>query len=81
MPAARLVEMGHAGSGCADGAERGVAGDGRGPFADREDRQHAVADEFQHLAAEGVNGAGDAVEPGIERGDHRLPVPWSPTTR
>ena len=43
-----------------------------GPFADRKDRQHAVADEFQHFAAEGVNGAGDAVEPGVERGDHRL---------
>ena len=38
---------------------------------DRKDRQHAVADEFQHLAAEGVHRAGDAVEPGVEGGDHR----------
>ena len=52
--------------------ERGVAGGGRRPLADRKDRQHAVADEFQHFAAEGVNGACDAVEPGVERGDHRL---------
>ena len=36
---------------------------------DGKDRQHAVADEFQHLAAEGVNGTGDAVEPGTQRGD------------
>ena len=48
------------------------AGGGRRPVADRENRKHPVADEFKHLAAEGVNGAGDAVEPGVERGDHRL---------
>ena len=66
------VEVGHAGPGRGDGAQRGVAGGGRVPLADRKNRQHAVADEFQHFAAEGVNGAGDAVEPGVERGDHRL---------
>jgi hypothetical protein len=38
-------------------------------LGDRKDREHTVADEFQHLAAEGVNGTGNAVEPGIEHGD------------
>ena len=81
MPAACLVEMRHAGLGSADRAERGVAGDGSGPFADREDRQHAIADEFQHLAAERMNGAGDAVEPGVQRRHDRLRLRRSPTTR
>ena len=39
--------------------------------ADREDRQHAVTDELQHLASEGVHRPGDAVEPGVEGGNHR----------
>ncbi len=52
-----------------------------GRVADREDGQHAVADEFQHLAAEGVNGAGDAVEPGVERRDHRFRRRGSPRVR
>ena len=43
-----------------------------GSIAHREDRQHPVADELQHLAAEGVNRAGDAIEPGAEGRDHRL---------
>jgi len=44
----------------------------RGRAADnREDRQHAVADEFQHFAAEGVDWARDTVEPGIESRDDR----------
>ena len=70
LPLARLVEVSHAGPGRADGAERRVTGRGRRPLADREDRQHAIADEFQHFAAEGVSGARDTVEPGVERGDH-----------
>src|SRR6516165_9871418 len=38
---------------------------------DRKDRQYAVAHEFQHLAAERVNRAGDTIEPGVERrNDH-----------
>jgi hypothetical protein len=32
----------------------------------REDRQNAVANKFEHFAAEGVDRAGDAIEPGIE---------------
>ena len=62
--------MGHAGAGGGDRAQRRLAGLGR-RAGDREDRQHAVADELQHLAAEGVHRAGDAVEPGVEGGDHR----------
>ena len=52
-----------------DRLERGVAGVARRPARDRKDRQHAVAHEFEHFAAKGVHGAGDAVEPGVERGD------------
>jgi len=37
----------------------------------REDRQHAVADEFQHFAAEGVDRAGNPIKPGIKSRDHR----------
>ena len=36
----------------------------------REDREHAIADELQHLASEGLHGAGDAIEPGVECFDH-----------
>src|SRR4029077_16984232 len=32
--------------------------------------EHAVPDELQHLASEGVHGAGDAIEPGVECCDH-----------
>ena len=71
-PRACPVEMIHAGACRNDRAQRGIAGVGRVALADREDRQYAVADEFQHLAAEGVNGAGDAVEPGVECSDHLL---------
>jgi len=71
LPAACLVEMDHASLRRADGVERGVACNGRGPFADRENSQHAVADEFQHLAAERVNGSRDAVEPGVQHRHHR----------
>src|SRR5437879_8122539 len=53
LPAACLVEVGHAGPGRGDGAQRGVAGGRRGPFADWKDRQYAIANEFQHFAAEG----------------------------
>ena len=73
--------MRHAGPRGGNRAQRRVAGVGGGSLADREDRQHAVADEFQHLAAEGVNGAGDAVEPGVERGDDRLGRRRPPTAR
>ena len=47
------------------------AAEGR-PVPDRENRKHPVADEFEHLAAEGVNGTGDPIKPGVERRDHRL---------
>ena len=66
LPPARLVEMRHSGPRSGDGAQRGVAGAGGRPPVDRKDRQHPVADEFQHFAAEGVNRASDAVEPGVE---------------
>ena len=53
-------------------AQCGIAGAARCSSADRKDRQYAVADEFQHLAAESVNRAGDTIEPGVEsRNDHR----------
>ncbi len=65
-----LIEMRHAGLRGRDRAQRRVAGIARNCSGDRKDREHAVTDEFQHLAAEGVNGAGDAVEPGAQRGDH-----------
>ncbi len=38
--------------------------------AHRKDRQNAVADEFQHLAAKGMDRAGEAIEPGVEGRDH-----------
>ena len=66
----RRIEMGHPGAGGGDGAQRRVAGVGR-RAGHREDRQHAVADELQHLAAEGMHRPGDPVEPGVEGGDHR----------
>src|SRR5690242_1302914 len=64
--------MCHAGKSRSDGIECRVAGGGRGPFADWKDRQYAVPDEFQHLAAECMNGTSDAVEPGVERSHHCL---------
>src|SRR5205814_1712272 len=54
------------------GANRGIAGGSGVAFANREDRENAIPDKFQHLAAESVNGAGDAVEPGVERLHHVL---------
>jgi hypothetical protein len=53
-----------------DSAQRRLAGLGR-RAADRENRQHAVADELQHLAPEGVHRPGDAIEPGVEGGNRR----------
>ena len=47
--------------------QRGTAGFAWVVAGDREDREHAVADEFQHLAAERVNRAGDTIKPGVER--------------
>ena len=41
----------------------------RAPSDHRKDRQDAVANEFQHLAAEGMNRAGDTIEPSIESCD------------
>jgi hypothetical protein len=38
---------------------------------DGEDCQHAVANEFQDLASEGMNRPCDTFEPGIKGGDHR----------
>jgi len=66
----RLIEARHPGPRCRGGAQCRVASRGRRIIADGEDRQHAVADEFQHLAAKGMHRAGDAVEPGIEHRHH-----------
>ena len=60
--------MRHAGLRGSNRTQRSVAGFAR-LIADREDREHAVADEFQHLAAKGVDSAADAVEPAAECGD------------
>jgi hypothetical protein len=62
--------MRHPGAGGDDGAQRRLAGLGR-RAGDRDERQHAIADELQHLAAEGVHRSGDAVEPRIEGVNHR----------
>ena len=61
--------MGHSAPRGGDRLERGVAGAARRSAGDRKDRQHAVAHEFEHFAAEGVHGTGDAVEPGVEGRD------------
>ena len=61
--------MGHSAPRGADRLERGVASVAGRSAGNREDRKHAVADEFEHFAAEGVHGAGDAVEPGVEGRD------------
>ena len=53
--APRLVEMRHSGARGGDRAQRGVTGAARRRARDREDREHAVADELEHLAAEGVD--------------------------
>jgi hypothetical protein len=68
----RIVEMRHSEPRGGDRTQGSLAGAPRRSSADhREDRQHAVADEFQHFAVKGVDRAGDAVEPGIESRDHR----------
>ncbi len=67
ISSARRVEMRHSAARRRDRLERGVAGAARRPAENRKDRQHAIAHEFEHFAAEGVHGAGDAVEPGVER--------------
>ena len=51
-----------------EGATRGLGGGAR--RFDREDRQQAIADEFQDLAAVVVNGLGLRVEQGVEQRDH-----------
>src|ERR1700684_2494376 len=56
----RLVEMGHPAPRGADRLERGVAGVARRSVGDRKDREHPVAHEFEHFAAERVHGTGDA---------------------
>ena len=66
---ARRVEMRHSAARRRDGLERGVAGAARRRAEDRKDRQHAIAHEFEHFAPVCVHGAGDAVEPGVERRD------------
>ena len=75
------IEVVHAGARGGDCAQRRIACGGSVALADRKDRQHAVADEFQHFAAEGMNRAGDAVEPGVERRDHLLRCGSTPTVR
>ena len=65
----RLIEMRHAGPRRGDRTQRRVAGTAGRSSGDREDRQHAVADEFQDFATERVDRTRDAVEPGIEGGD------------
>ena len=66
--------MAHSGACGRDRAQSGITRRSSIPLANREDRQHAVADELQHLATEGMDGAGDTVEPGVERGDHILRI-------
>ena len=78
---ARFIEMRHSGPRRGDRAQRRVAGAARRRSDDGKDREHAVADEFQHLAAEGVDRTGNAVEPVIERRDHRRAAGCSRTTR
>ena len=71
LTTARFNEMRHPRSRGGNGTERSVAGGPRRTAGDRKNRQHTVADEFQHFAAESVNRTGNAVEPGIERRDDR----------
>jgi len=52
------------------GTQRRIASTARARPDNRKDRQNAVADEFQHLAAKGMHCARDAIEPGIQRCDH-----------
>ena len=52
-------------------AQSSIAGLARCFSDDWKDRQEAVADKFQHLAAKGVNRAGNAIEPGVESDDYR----------
>ena len=68
--------MRHSGPRGGDRLERRVAGAARRPADDRKDRQHAVAHEFEHFAAEGVHGARDAVEPGVEGRDDLATADW-----
>jgi hypothetical protein len=66
-----LIQVCHPGSSGGHGAQSSIAGGLRPPVDDRKDRQYAVADKFQHLAAKGVNRAGNAIEPGVESDDYR----------
>jgi hypothetical protein len=61
--------MRHPDTGGRHRTQRGITSAARRLADDREDRQHAVADKFQHFAPEGVNRACDAIEPGAERRD------------
>src|SRR5215510_9318958 len=67
LPKPLLIEMCHADARGGDRAQCGIAGAARRSSDHRKDRQYAVADEFQHLAAERVNRAGDTIKPGVER--------------
>ena len=69
MPKPLLIEMCHADARGRHRAQCGIASAARRSSDDRKDRQHTVADKFQHLAAEGMNRARDAIEPGIQRRD------------
>ena len=66
-----FIQMRHPGSSGRHRAQSSIAGAARLPSGDRKDRQYAVADKFQHLAAKGVNRAGNAIEPGVESDDYR----------
>jgi hypothetical protein len=71
---ASAIEVVHAGTCGSNRAKRRVACSGGVPLSDREDREHAVAYEFQYFAAESVHRAGYPVEPGVERGDYILGI-------
>ena len=62
--------MGHPDAGSDDRTQRRLTGLCRRP-GDRENCQHAVAHELQHLAPKGVHRTSDAVEPSVEGSDRR----------
>ncbi len=71
------IEAGHAGMGRAGRLQRLLAGSlGRARVGDRKDRQQAVADELQNLAAEGFDGCCQTLEMGVQQIDD--PVPRQP---
>src|SRR6185437_16193777 len=60
------IEMRHPGPRGGHGPQGRLASAARRTAGDRKDRQDAIADEFQYLAAERMHCASDAIEPGVE---------------